>query len=282
MQTHPPARCSPSRCGRRPWGRALLTLALFAACASSPPEDEEVPSAEGYYQRAVELLEGRRTLLFFRDVNYPRAIELFQEVIDNYPYSDYATLSELKIADIQFDRGNYLEAAGYYQDFVELHPTHAEVPYALYRHGLCAYAQINEADRDQSSTHDAIEQFQALIERYPDSEYADDARARLQDASDMLARHDVEVGDFYLGRGECHAAARRYRQALSAYPDHSDYRRTMYQLANALVCARRIDDAIVIYHQILEEDPEGDLAGNVRDRLEDLGLPPPKRNGAGA
>jgi outer membrane protein assembly factor BamD len=282
MKIHPPAM-QPSRGSRgRSWGPALITLALFAACASNPAEDEEIPSAETYYLRGLELLEGSRFFFVFRDVNYPRAIELFQEVIDNYPYSEYATLAELKIADVYFDQERYDEAASYYQDFVELHPTHAQVPYSLYRHGLCSSERIDTADRDQSSTHDAVEQFQALLDGYPDSEYAADARARLREASDMLARHDVEVGDFYLGRHECHSAARRYRQALSAYPEHEGYHRTMYQLARALVCARRVDDAIVIYRRILEEQPEGELAGDVRDRLEELGLAIREGGGQGA
>jgi outer membrane protein assembly factor BamD len=243
--------------------------------------DEEVPSAEGYYQQGLELLEGTRTFLFFKDVNYPKAIELFQEVIDNYPYSEYATLAELKIADIYFEQEKFDEAASYYQDFVELHPTHDQVPYALYRHGLCSFEQMSSADRDQTSTRDAMAHFQALIERYPDSEYTPDARDRLAETSDLLAQHDIEVGDFYLGRNECHSAARRYRRALSAYPHHSNYLNTMFQLADALICMRQFDDAILIYRQILDEQPDGDLAGDVRERLQELGLPVREENGQG-
>jgi outer membrane protein assembly factor BamD len=265
----------------QPWFRALITLALFAACASNPAVEEEVPTAEGYYQQGLELLEGSRTLFFFRDINYPRAIELFQEVIDNYPYSEYAVLAELKIADIYFEQERLDEAASYYQDFVELHPTHEQVPYALYRHGLCSFEQMHTADRDQTSTHNAMAQFQTLLDRYPDSEYAADARARLAGASDLLAQHDIEVGDFYLARRECHSAARRYRQALSSYPHHSNYLNTMYQLGNALVCMRHVDDAIGVYRQILAEQPEGDLASDVRERLEELGLTIREENGQG-
>jgi outer membrane protein assembly factor BamD len=140
---------------------------------------------------------------------------------------------------------------------------------------------MTSADRDQTATRDAMAQFQALLEGYPDSEYAADARARLSEASDLLAHHDIEVGDFYLQRNECHSAARRYRQALSSYPHHSNYLNTMFQLADALVCMRRVDDAIVIYRQILEEEPDGDLAGDVRDRLQELGLPVREENGEG-
>jgi len=133
----------------------------LGACASTPDEVDEVPSAEGYFQEGMRVLEGRRILLIFRDVNYPRAIELFQEVIDNYPYSEFATLAELKIADVYFEQERFEEAGSYYQDFVELHPTHERVDYALYRQGLSAHERVKSADRDQTATKDAIEQFKA-------------------------------------------------------------------------------------------------------------------------
>ena len=156
-------------------GIVVLTIALLCACATAPPE-EELPSAESYYQRGVELLKGRRVFLFFTDVDYPEAIESFQEVIDNYPYSEFAVLSELAIADIHFERDEYEEASSYYHDFVELHPNHPKVAYALYRNGLCSYNQMRAADRDQAPTREAVAQFRALLERFPSSEMAPDAQ----------------------------------------------------------------------------------------------------------
>ena len=88
------------------WAAPLLTIALFLACASAPPVEESLPSAEGYYSAALEKLDGQRVMFFFNDVDYPGAIELLQEVIDNYPYSEYALLAELKIAA---DSGSGLE-----------------------------------------------------------------------------------------------------------------------------------------------------------------------------
>jgi outer membrane protein assembly factor BamD len=273
IKTGPTRRARPGAARAACGGATVLTLALFAACASTPDEAEEIPTAEGYYEQGLEVLEGRRVLLLMRDVNYPRAIELFQEVIDNYPYSDYATLAELKIADIYFEQDRFEEAGSYYQDFVELHPTHERVDYALYREGLCAFERMKTADRDQTATRDAIAQFQVLVERHPDSPYAEDALTRLSEATDMLAMHDVDVGDFYFDRHECHSAAHRYRQALTEYPDHSERLETMYRLGQALQCMRRTDEAIGVYRAILSENPGKGLAGDVRDRLEDLGLP---------
>jgi outer membrane protein assembly factor BamD len=247
-----------------------LTLAISSGCANAPPV-EELPSAEAYYQRGLDALQGESFLFFFTDVDYARAIELFQEVIDNYPYSEYAVLAEIQIADVYFDQGNYEQATSYYQDFVELHPKHPKVPYALYRHGLCSAERMSSSGRDQEATRTAIAQFEVLLERYPDSEYSADARKRLAEATDQLAAHDVHVGDFYLGRGECYAAASRYRSALTQYPHHSARLQTMGRLASALRCTGRDDEAVALLARILSEEPDGELREEVEGTLRSMG-----------
>lgn len=248
-----------------------IVAALCVGCATGP-DVEEVPSAETYYRLGLETLEGSRTLFFFRDVDYPRAIELFQEVIDNYPYSEYATLAELKIADVHFDQHRYEEAASYYHDFVELHPNHPQVPYAIFRNGLCSFERMRAPDRDQAPTHEAVAQFQVLLQRYPDSEYAAEAGARLAEAENLLARHDVRVGNFYFGRGDYHAAASRYQRALAAYPNHADAARTKLRLASSLRHINRTDDAILLLREVLANGADEDLEDEAKEELEALGL----------
>ena len=271
VRTAPAGASGWLRYGWRACGGLLVTLALSASCANAPPIDE-LPSAENYYQRGLEALEGQRVLVFFRDTDYGQAIELFQEVIDNYPYSEYATLAELKTADVYYDQGRYEQAASYYQDFVELHPRHPAVPYALYRHGLCSFSSMRGPDRDQEATRDAISQFQVLVERYPDSEYAEEAEARLGEAYGRLAAHDVHVGDFYLERKRCHAAAERYRHALIRYPEHGSRLNTMHRLASALVCAHRPEEAVALMARVLAEEPDKDLRERVEEDLRELGV----------
>ncbi len=241
----------------------VLTIALFQACASAPPVEEEIPSAEGYYQSALEKLEGESLLFFFSDVDYPGAIELLQEVIDNYPYSEYALLAELKIADVHFERENYEEAASFYQDFVELHPSHEKVPYAIYQNGLCQFERMRGSDQDQTPTQEALAQFTVLIERYPDLELARDAGERIREVQDRLANADVAIGDFYFQRGEYHAAIRRYRSALTEYPGHTERVRTLALLGMALRRMQRPFEAEQLYHQVL-------ALGEIDDELLDL------------
>jgi outer membrane protein assembly factor BamD len=248
-------------------GALVLTIALLSGCATAPPE-EELPSAESYYQRGIETLKGRRVFLVFQDVDYPKAIEAFQEVIDNYPYSEYAVLSELAIANIHFERGSYEEAASYYHDFVELHPNHKQVAFALYQNGLCSYYQMRSPDRDQGPTREAAAQFRALLERFPDSPLAVDARLKLGECENQLATQIIDIGDFYYGDRDYHSAARRYRMALTEYPDHGDRARTMVHLGISLARLHRYAEAEGVLRRALELQPDDDLRDSAEIELD--------------
>jgi len=250
---------------------AVLTIALLCACATAPvEEEEELPSAESYYQRGVETLKGKTSFLFFHDVDYAKSIEYFQEVIDNYPYSDYAVLAELQIGDIHFERGEYEEASSYYHDFVELHPNHPKVSYALYRNGLCSYNQMRDVQRDQAPTREAVAQFKALLERYPASEMAPDAQMRLLECQNRLAEQDIEIGDYYFAQHSWYAAARRYRLALTDYPNHGERTRTLAQLGFALANLHQYLEAESALRRSLELGAEDQLEEDVKGELEAL------------
>lgn len=257
-----------SRAARALGSGAVLTIALLCGCATAPPQEEELPSAESYYQHGIETLAGKRSFLFFHDVDYAKAIEYFQEVIDNYPYSDYAILAELQIGDIHFERGEYEEASSYYHDFVELHPNHAKVSYALYRNGLCSYNQMRSSDRDQGPTREAVAQFKTLIERYPTSEMAPDAKLRLQECENRLARQNIEIGDYYFANHAWYAAGRRYRMALKDYPEHEGRTRTMVRLGYCLSRLHEYLEAEAVLRKSLELGARDELRDDALAELE--------------
>lgn len=247
-----------------------LTLALSSGCANAPDIHDELPSAESYFEQGLEVLEGRRVFLFFSDVDYPRAIELFQEVIDNYPYSEFATLAELKIADIHYQREEYELAASYYQDFVELHPRHESVPYSIYTHGMCAFNEMEDPDRDQESTHEAIAQFRVLLERYPSSPYFKDAEMRIAEAEDRLAEHELVVADFYFDREIYYSAARRYLEVLEEFPLHVNREQTLLKLAISLKHSGRHGEAGSLLRQLMVVSSDPDVMEQASTELLDL------------
>ncbi|MEE8556497.1 MAG: outer membrane protein assembly factor BamD [Myxococcota bacterium] len=255
--------------GRFRTALVLVGAVLGTACASAPPQ-AEIPSAESYYRKGLEVLKGQRILLFFRDTDYALAIEMFREVIDNYPYSDYSTLAELKIADVYFEQEHYEEAAEYYQDFVELHPTHPQVPYSIYRNGLCSYEQMRAIDQDQTPTQEALAQFRVLLERYPHSEYTEDAQRLISVAEDHLSAHVREIGDFYFAQGAYYGAAERYEEALEDFPKHSERDDTLYHLAVCYHHLKRDPDAAQLLSEIISMDPRSDWADDAEDLLQDI------------
>jgi outer membrane protein assembly factor BamD len=256
---------------------ACLMLVLATACRSTPEQplapDQPVPpemTAEQHYNLGLEALKGRRVLLFFHDIDHPRAIEHFQEVIDNFPYSDYATLAELKIADAHFDQRQFEEAKSYYQDFVELHPNHPQVPYALYRNGLCSYRQMRDEERDQAPTREAVAQFRTLVERYPDSEPAQDARRLLRESEDRLATRELRIADFYYEQQNYLAALQRYRRALEAYPQHEGHLQTMSRIGLCLARLERSAEASAVMRQVLSRGVDGELRSELEQELGEL------------
>lgn len=244
-----------------------LLLAL-ASCASTPPVEmdfADVPSAEELYREGLEHLEQKRTLLFFHTREYNEAIESFQDVIDNYPYSDYAVLSELKIADAYFEQDKYEEALSYYRDFADLHPDHEQVPYTIYRSALCHYEKSHGPSRDQTATEQSLDQLDRLLERYPLSTHAEQAEGMWRELRQRLARHSMMIGDFYMDREEYQSAADRFRSVLNEYPGLGLDAEALYKLGLCYTRMRLEDEAARIF-QVLLEDYEGtDVARQAAD-----------------
>lgn len=262
-------RSAGSQLARRTAVLGVLLGVIYGGCASTP-DVKEVPTAETYYNRGLESLEPKRRLLFFKTVDYPIAISNFQEVIDNYPYSEFATLAELQIADVHFERRAYAEAASYYQDFVELHPRHEMVPYALFRNGLCSFEQMGTLDRDQGATREAVSHFRTLLERYPSFESRGEARLRLQEAEDLLAHVDIEVGKFYFDQGEYHAATERFRRALTQFPSHTGNLTTMSWLGVALLRSGSAVEGERLLSQVLASNPDRELRELIDSELYEI------------
>jgi outer membrane protein assembly factor BamD len=151
---------------------------------------------------------------------YDNAIETFEKVRDRYPYSEQATLAQLKVADAYFFKKKYDEAFQAYREFEKLHPTSKAVPYCIFREGQCNYRQKSTIDRDQTYTQKAIDEFKRLKQKYPDSEYVPKADAYLANCRKDLAEHEFYVASFYHRTKRHQAALDRYQTLIQDYPDH--------------------------------------------------------------
>ncbi len=253
--------------------RLLSTLALVLlvgglACAGHQTADDEwaeLPPAEDLYADGLAELDGGRQLWFLDTTDYETAIGHFQDIIDNYPYSDYAVLAELRIADAYFQQGLYEEALSYYQDFADLHPDNERVPYTIYRAALCHVERTQDSLRDQTATLQALAQLERLLNEHPFSAEAQEAETLWKDMRTLLAENVMDIADFYLAREEWQSAADRYRSVLNDYPGLGLDAEALYKLGLCYTKMDRDDEATRMFQVILENYQGSDVAAAAKE-----------------
>jgi len=246
---------------------AALILVLLVACKSGTPTFEEPPPAEELYQQGLAQLEGRKIWGILPFVNHDKAIETFQSIVDNYPYSDYAVLAELKIADAYFEDKKYEEALSYYRDFSDLHPQHPEVPYTIWRSALCHERRKKGPNRDQTAVREAVVYLDRLLLDFPYSEQATEGEALWRSLRQQLADHILRIGDFYRKRKEYEAAAERYRMLLNEYPGLGFDEETLYKLGLSYWEMNRTEEAERIFQSIIQNYAGSDYATKAEKRI---------------
>jgi len=153
----------------------------------------------------------------YQNGSYKKAREVFTRLKEEYPLHELAILAELGIADAFYSDKEYGEAEAAYRDFTMLHPTHENVPYAIYQMGMCHFVQIGAIDRDQTETLKARREFERLIARYPQSKFSLLAEKMVRDCKAKLAEHEFYVGSFYFKQKKYAAALQRFEGIARDY-----------------------------------------------------------------
>ena len=208
----------------KPFLVGVFIILFFGGCAVwnrfFAGEEEEGP--QHLMSEGMDYLERSR---------FEAAAEAFQNVKDRFPYSKYAVLAELKMADALYQRRLYDEAFEAYNDFERLHPKNSNIPYVIYRKGMSYFSQASTIDRDQSYIHLAKDEFARLVRKFPKTQYAAKAHNKIRECYTSLAKYELYVGHFYYKRKEYQAAIGRYRYLLENYPDLGQYREALEYLS---------------------------------------------------
>src|SRR6476660_203308 len=116
-----------------------------------------------------------------------------------------------------YESSSYDQAIIAADRFIQLHPGHRDVAYAYYLKAICYYMQIVDVGRDQRTTELALRALDDMVRRFPDSKYARDAKLKLDFTRDHLAGKEMEIGRYYLKRGEYLAAINRFKRVIDNY-----------------------------------------------------------------
>jgi len=171
----------------------------------------------------------------YENGNYATAIEKFQKLKDYYPFSKYAILAELKIADAHYQREEYEEAIFEYENFERLHPRNEAIPYVIYQIGMCYYDQIGTPDRDQTSARKALETFQRLIKQFPQDQYSRRSEEKISKCLKSIVVNTYGVGLFYYKTKHFKAALQRFTSIISDYPDVGYHQQALEYIAKCEV-----------------------------------------------
>ncbi|MBL8666920.1 MAG: outer membrane protein assembly factor BamD [Rhodospirillales bacterium] len=210
---------------------AAAGLLLLIGCSSSDETYTDKP-VDALYNDAMDNLEAG---------DDKRAAKLFDEVERQHPYSSWATRSQLMAAYAHYRANEYDDAVAAADRFIELHPANPDVPYAYYLKGLSYYERISDIHRDQEMTEQAKKVFEEIVTRFPNSEYARDARLKIDLANDHLAGKEMVIGRYYLTRGFYLAAINRFRTVIDRYQTTTHTPEALLRLTEAYT-ALGIDD----------------------------------------
>jgi outer membrane protein assembly factor BamD len=210
--------------------RTALVAALLPLTAScSMFGGNKGPSDTAYIARDVEsLYTEAKERLDNGDVRVAAA--LFDEVERQHPYSPWARRAQLMSAFSYYLQKDYTKAIESSQRFLQIHPGNKDAPYAYYLIALSYYEQINDVDRDQKITEQALTALNDIQRRYPGTEYASDARLKADLVNDHLAGKEMEIGRFYERSGQWLAAQLRFRNVVETYQTTSHAAEALYRL----------------------------------------------------
>ncbi|RLB99934.1 MAG: outer membrane protein assembly factor BamD [Deltaproteobacteria bacterium] len=172
--------------------------------------------------------------------DYKEAVEAYTDLKDWYPFSKYAILAELKIADAHYHLEAYDEAVMAYEEFEKMHPKNEAVPYVIYQMGLCWFNQIDTIDRDHTPAKNSLAQFNRLLDQYPESEYAQKVTENIKICRDNLSGHELYVANFYYKTKQYMAALKRYEYLVEHYPDSKESKEALNKIPRCRELANKI------------------------------------------
>ncbi len=199
-----------------------------------------------------------------------KAKEQFELIRDKYPTSKYATMSQFKLAQTQFARKHYAEAAVDFSLFLEFHPAHKLAPFAQYHLALCKYELMLSPDRDTTVAQEARDEFMKFLKAYPDHSFAPKAKEYLTKVQENLLRHEYEVGMVYYRRKNYNAALTRFKPTLLPSGDSDLFLRANYYAGKSYEHKEAYAEARKCYQAVIDTASASKWVRKARKRLKKL------------
>lgn len=243
----------------------LLYLFLsIQSCATTGQNasGEKSPQMLAYSKNAAQLYEKGMSKL--NSHNCGEAVKIFTKLKEKYPFSRYARVAELRIADCSFDTEDYAQASQKYKEFTQRYPSHDEVDYAAFKRALSTFKRIPSKlfilppvyERDQSFIREATREFRQFLNDYPDSNYYEEARKYYVKCMNMLAEHELYVAMYYYKKKKYNGAIKRLEGVVEKLKDSDLVPEAILLMAICYLKMKKVDQAKATFNFIVEKYPD--------------------------
>ncbi|HMQ57993.1 MAG TPA: outer membrane protein assembly factor BamD [Rhizobiaceae bacterium] len=256
---------------------AALGLALVVAgCSAKDDVDlsayvDTIEPADTLYNQGLANLNAGRL---------KEASAKFDSVTRQHPYSEFSRKSMVMGAFTLYRQGRYDEAVNAGKRYVSLYPSSEEAAYAQYIVGLAYFRQVPDVTRDQRDTQLAIQAMQDVVDRYPESEYVEDAESKIRFARDQLAGKEMQVGRYYLERREYIAAINRFRNVVEQFSNTRHVEEALARLTESYYAMGLANEAQAAAAVLGHNFPDSPWYRDSYKLLQSKGLSPRENSGS--
>jgi outer membrane protein assembly factor BamD len=224
------------------FGLMVLTVPL-SGCGTGALWDKFMAKEETFVDEPADKLYNEGLYLMNKKGDRKSALKKFEEVDRQHPYSEWARKSLLMSAYASYDNGDYDECISSANRYIALHPGSPDAAYAQYLIAASNFDQIPDVSRDQGRTEKAIAALEEVIRKYPTSEYASNAKKKIEAARDQLAGKEMTVGRYYMDKKDYTAAINRFKVVVTQYQTTRHVEEALARLTEAYMAIGIVPEA---------------------------------------
>jgi outer membrane protein assembly factor BamD len=211
-----------------------LLAGLLAGCADDANKIAPDEPADKLYNEGLTLLNKKE---------FVDSAKKFEEVDRQHPYSDWGRKSLLMAAFAYYEGGKYDDTITAAKRYVTLHPGSADAAYAQYLMASAYFDQIPDVTRDQARTERAMQVLAEVARKYPDTEYAESAKKKIEVARDQLAGKEMMIGRFYLEKRNFIGAINRFKAVVTQYQTTRHVEEALMRLTECYMALGIVNEA---------------------------------------
>jgi outer membrane protein assembly factor BamD len=260
-------------------GLAVLAIPL-SGCGSGALWDKFMAKDDTFVDEPADKLYNEGLYLMNQKKDPKAASKKFEEVDRQHPYSDWARKSLLMSAYAFYNAGDYDSCIGAATRYVTLHPGSPDAAYAQYLIAASHYDQIPDTSRDQGRTEKAIAALEEVVRKYPTSEYANAAKAKLEAARDQLAGKEMVIGRYYMDKHDYTGAINRFKTVVTQYQTTRHVEEALARLTEAYMAIGIVGEAQTAAAVLGHNFPDSPWYKDAYNLVKSGGLEPSENEGS--